>query len=228
MSNFRFLKDIDKNLYDIANEAEKLYRDEYFEQCMGQTRRFAENLCRKMMGSKVSAADTFDDMLNNLKDSSTGSAREKEFIEDLYFLKKSGNQSLHSGKVKQDGIAALECVQRAFEAAVNYAMNNSNNSEEIARLRFDTELLATGKASRKTLKEKYTEQKVLQKEDSSKTQKVKKRSKPSCQTEYEEVQIQKEKQKFSLLKLITDNYMTITTVIVILFIIIKAFLATKE
>lgn len=228
MSNFRFLKDIDKNLYDIANEAEKLYRDEYFEQCMGQTRRFAENLCRKMLGNKVSAADTFDDMLNNLKDNSTGTAREKEFIEDLYFLKRNGNQSVHSGKVKRDGIAALECVQRAFEAAVNYAMSNSNNKEEIARLRFDTELLATGKASRKTLKEKYTEQKVLHKEEIRKSNKTKKRSYSSYQAEYKEVQTQKEKKKFSLIKLITDNYMTITTAIVILFIIIKAFLATKE
>lgn len=198
MSNFRFLKDIDKNLYDIANEAEKLYRDEYFEQCMGQTRRFAENLCRKMLGNKVSAADTFDDMLNNLKDNSNGTAREKEFIEDLYFLKRNGNQSVHSGKVKRDGIAALECVQRAFEAAVNYAMSNSNNKDEIARLRFDTELLATGKASRKTLKEKYTEQKVLHKEE-----------------------IKKEKRRFSLLKLITNNYMTIFTIILFLYVFLQ-------
>ena len=34
-ANFDFLKSTDKNLFDIITEAEKLYRDEYFEQCMG-------------------------------------------------------------------------------------------------------------------------------------------------------------------------------------------------
>ena len=34
-TNFDFLKTVDKNLFDIINEAEKLYRDEYFEQWMG-------------------------------------------------------------------------------------------------------------------------------------------------------------------------------------------------
>ena len=43
-TNFIFLKSIDKDLFDIINDAEKLYRDEYFEQCMTQTRRFGENL----------------------------------------------------------------------------------------------------------------------------------------------------------------------------------------
>ena len=44
MGNFSFLKSLDKNLYEIISDAEKLYRDEYFEQCIGQTRRFAENV----------------------------------------------------------------------------------------------------------------------------------------------------------------------------------------
>ena len=32
MGNFEFLKNADNNVYKIINEAEKLYRDEYFEQ----------------------------------------------------------------------------------------------------------------------------------------------------------------------------------------------------
>ena len=33
-TNFDFLKKVDTNLFEIISEAEKLYRDEYFEQCM--------------------------------------------------------------------------------------------------------------------------------------------------------------------------------------------------
>ena len=46
MSNFVFLKNINKDLYTIATEAEKLFRDEYFEQCCVQTRRFGENISK--------------------------------------------------------------------------------------------------------------------------------------------------------------------------------------
>ena len=88
MTNFDFLKNIDKNLYELAKEAEKLYADEYFEQCMTQTRRLGENICRLILKEKASSADTFDDMIEMLKDKATGSIREKEFIEDLYFLKR--------------------------------------------------------------------------------------------------------------------------------------------
>ncbi len=68
MSNFDFLKKIDKNLFEIACEAEKLYRDEYFDQCISQTRRFAENACRKVLGEKAQSTDTFDEMLSTLKE----------------------------------------------------------------------------------------------------------------------------------------------------------------
>ena len=49
-TNFDFLKNTDVNLYDIISDAEKLYRDEYFEQCITQTRRFAENVCKNVLG----------------------------------------------------------------------------------------------------------------------------------------------------------------------------------
>ena len=67
-TNFEFLKKIDKNLYTIINEAEMLYRDEYFEQCMVQTRRFGEHICRNVLGSRCRTERTFDDMLATLKD----------------------------------------------------------------------------------------------------------------------------------------------------------------
>ena len=61
-TNFDFLKKVDTNLFEIISEAEKLYRDEYFEQCMGQTRRFGENVCKKVLGANRTTEKTFDDM----------------------------------------------------------------------------------------------------------------------------------------------------------------------
>lgn len=157
-TNFDFLKKTDKNLYDIISEAEKLYRDEYFEQCMGQTRRFAENVCKNVLGKKRTTEETFDQMLATLKDNSQGSEQEKEFINDLYFLKKCGNQSVHSSSVKKDGINALECLQRAFEVAINYSVYNKKADKNNLNLHYDIQLLATGKKDR-TLAQKYEQAK---------------------------------------------------------------------
>lgn len=162
-TNFDFLKPVDKNLFDIITEAEKLYRDEYFEQCMGQTRRFGEHICKQVLGKNRTSENTFDQMLATLKDKGNGSEQEKEFINDLYFLKKHGNESVHSAKVKKDGIEALECLQRAFEIAINYTVYNKKGKTNILKLRYDTELLVTGKKSKKTLSEKYLEEKNKEK-----------------------------------------------------------------
>ena len=48
--NFDFLRSVDKDLYEIIKDAERLYRGEFFEQCIGQTRRFGEHICRKVLG----------------------------------------------------------------------------------------------------------------------------------------------------------------------------------
>lgn len=160
-TNFKFLEKIDKNLFEIICEAEKLYRDEYFEQCMTQTRRFGEHICKKVLGNRRTSEVTFDDMLATLKDNITGEIQEKEFIEDLYFLKKNGNSSTHASKVTKDGITALECLQRAFETAVSYSVYNCGGPQKILKLRYDTELLVTGKKSTKSLSERYAEEKAL-------------------------------------------------------------------
>lgn len=162
-TNFDFLKRVDKNLFDIISEAEKLYRDEYFEQCMGQTRRFGEHVCKQVLGKNRTSENTFDQMLATLKDKGNNSEQEKEFINDLYFLKKHGNESVHSAKVKKDGMEALECLQRAFEVAINYAVYNKKAKTTILKLRYDTELLVTGEKSKKTLSEKYLEEKAKEK-----------------------------------------------------------------
>ena len=159
-TNFDFLKSVDKNLFEIITEAEKLYRDEYFEQCMGQTRRFGEHVCKQVLGKNRTSENTFDQMLATLKDKGNGSEQEKEFVNDLYFLKKHGNESVHSAKVKKDGMEALECLQRAFEVGINYAVYNKKAKTNILKLRYDTELLVTGKKSKKSLSEKYLEEKA--------------------------------------------------------------------
>lgn len=163
MSNFSFLKNTDNDLYKLISEAEKLYRDEYFEQCMTQARRFGENVCKKMLksGGKVFVKDeTFDEMLSTLKDKPNPNAREKEFLDDLYFLKREGNSSTHSLSVKKDAITALECLKRAFEISINYTLAKSGQNPKIDAMQFDEELLVLGTKNKKiSLKEKYVEQK---------------------------------------------------------------------
>lgn len=158
-TNFEFLKKVDKDLYEIISEAENLYRDEYFEQCMAQTRRFAENVCKNVLGNKRTVEDTFDEMLATLKDNGTGEVQEKEFIDDLYFLKKHGNDAVHSSRVNRSGMEALECLQRAFEVAISYSVYNKGGKKNLLSLRYDTELLVTGKKSSRSLAEKFTEEK---------------------------------------------------------------------
>ena len=159
MTNFNFLKPIDKDIYEIIIEAEKLYRDEYFEQCITQTRRYAEIICKNVLGNSRTTERTFDDMLATLKDNATNSIQEKEFVEDLYFLKREGNASVHGSSVKKDGILALECLQRAFEIAINYSLHYKKSNSKLLKLQYDTELLITGKRQKKSLAEKYNEEK---------------------------------------------------------------------
>lgn len=157
-TNFDFFKKVDKNLFEIVAEAEKLYRDEYFEQSMVQTRRFGEHVCKKVLGKNRTTEETFDEMLATLNDCSFGNVEEKEFINDLYFLKKHGNNAVHSGSVKKDGMEALECLKRAFEVAISYCIYNRKANPKIMRLSYDTELLVTGEKNKK-LSDRYKEAK---------------------------------------------------------------------
>lgn len=157
-TNFDFLKKVDKNLFEIVAEAEKLYRDKYFEQSMVQTRRFGEHVCKKVLGKNRTTEETFDEMLATLNDCSFGNVEEKEFINDLYFLKKHGNSAVHSGSVKKDGMEALECLKRAFEVAISYCIYNRKANPKIMRLSYDTELLVTGEKNKK-LSDRYKEAK---------------------------------------------------------------------
>ena len=156
-SNFYFLKEINRNIFKIIKEAEGLYRDEYFQQCMTQTRCFGENICRELLNGNVQPNDTFDTMLANLDDYLINCTEKRELISDLYFLKKAGNQSVHTRAVDKDGIKALECLQRAFEVAVMFYSAKNGSDNQVAKLLFDEELLVTGKRSKlkNTLKEKY-------------------------------------------------------------------------
>ena len=184
-TNFQFLKNVNKDLYEIITEAEKLYQDEYFDQCMTQTRRFGEQICKDMLEQNNIQTGSFDEMIATLKDYSNGHTQEKEFIEDLYFLKKNGNQSTHSGKVKKNGMTALECLQRAFEVAINYSVYHKHANANILKLNYDVELLVTGKKSKVSLKEKYEQEKKKQNSDENNNYSVRV-SKPSFKPELKE------------------------------------------
>lgn len=150
-NNFEFLESVDKELYNSIEDAQKLFQDEYFNQCAVQLRIFAEKMAKKVLGSKSDNL-TFDDTLNCLKDK-VKSDTEKEFIDDLFFIKKQGNKCAHGEDVLSSDV--LEAIQRAFEAAINYVYSRKKD-ENLLKLQFDTTLLVTGKRQQEVkLVDKY-------------------------------------------------------------------------
>lgn len=159
MSNFSFMEKVDSDLFKIISDAEKLYRDEYFEQSVIQTRRFAENVCKNLLAERYVPDSTFDECLSTLQDMFTKNIRQRELINDLYFLKSQGNAYAHGSTVKQDGNIALDCIKRAFEVAINYVVMNKGN-KDVEKLEFSEEVLVLGgKKKKNALKEKFLEKK---------------------------------------------------------------------
>ena len=159
--NFEFLESIDKELYSAIQDAQKLFRDEYFNQCAVQLRIFAEKMAKKVLGSQ-SEGLTFDDTLNCLKDK-IKSDSEKEFIDDLFFIKKIGNKCAHGEDVLVS--EALEAVKRAFEASLSYGYSRKRD-DKILKLQFDDTLLITGKKQEEVkLVDKYIQLAMEQKEE---------------------------------------------------------------
>ena len=83
------------------------------------------------------------------------------------------SQSGYFVESAKDGMEALECLQRAFEIAINYCVYSCNEDRRILKLRYDTELLVTGKKARKTLSEKYLEEKSKNQNKTTKATKPK-------------------------------------------------------
>lgn len=203
MSNFAFLKNKNENFFKIISEAEKLFRDEYFEQAVVQTRRFAENICRDLLQNKVLPDDTFDSMINKIKDNSFGNTRMKEFTEDLYFLKKYGNISAHSSKSSITPDIALECIERAHEISIFYSHMKYGVNKKLEKVLFSEEVLMTGKqSSPKPLKDRYLNE-LKQEKNKNKSTKSKntKKSKPISRSKSAKKK-PKKKSKFFKLKLL--------------------------
>ena len=159
--NFDFLKNTDKELFNSIQDAQKLFRDEYFNQCSVQLRIFAEKMVKKILGSKEEN-QTFDDALNCLKDK-IKTQQEKEFIDDLFFIKKMGNKCAHGEDIAPS--EALEAIKRAFEASINYAYSKKKD-EKLLKLQFDHTLLITGKKQQEVkLVDKYIQLAQEQKEE---------------------------------------------------------------
>ncbi len=152
-TNFDFLKDVNKELFNTIVDAQKLFCDEYFTQSTIQVRIFAEKMAKQILGAQ-SEGLTFDDTLNCLKDK-IKEVREKEFIDDLFFIKREGNKCAHGENIKST--VALEVFERAFEASINYAYSKTKD-EKINKLQFDRTLLITGKPQKQMrLVDKYIE-----------------------------------------------------------------------
>lgn len=169
MSNFQFLEQINRDLYNLGVTAEKLFRDEYFDQCITQTRKLAESMTKEVLGNKAQSDDTFDDMIYKLKTISRNTLKEQEFISDMYFLKKQGNIAVHSVKSDNNGKIALECLEHAFEAAVNFASSRTKD-ETVNLLIFDENLLVLGEKNlnlQQEYKKKVQEQKKSPKKQNS-------------------------------------------------------------
>ncbi len=159
--NFEFLESIDKELYSAIQDAQKLFRDEYFNQCAVQLRIFAEKMAKKVLGSQAEGL-TFDDILNCLKDK-IKSQSEQEFIDDLFFIKKIGNKCAHGEDVLVS--EALEAMKRAFEASLSYGYSRKRD-DKILKLQFDDTLLITGKKQEEIkLVDKYIQLANEQKEE---------------------------------------------------------------
>jgi hypothetical protein len=142
-SNFDFLEDINGNIARESATAEKLFRDEYFEQCITQTRKIAEMLTKTILKGYIEQEDTFDNMLYKLKNLSKNTMREQEFISDMYFLKKNGNLTTHGQSINNIEEVALQCLEHLFEATINFAYTKTNN-DELNKLIFDEKLLMLG------------------------------------------------------------------------------------
>ena len=205
MGNFVFLKKVDKNLYDIISDAEKLYRDEYFEQSITQIRRFGEIVCKNVLGDMITCEITFDDMLATLRDKATKSIQEKEFIEDLYFIKREGNFSVHSSTVKKDGIIALECLKKAFEIAINYVVYFKKSDKNLLKAEYDIDLLITGKKSKKSLSQKYIQEK-----------KKSKSTKPNKKNKAKNIKSQKKSHSLFKIMLLISTFISILIIFMIL------------
>ena len=74
----------------------------------------------------------------------------------MYFLKKQGNIATHSEKSGNDGEIALECLEHAFEACVNYAYSKTKD-DNINRLLFDEKLLVLGEKNN-SLQQRYKQE----------------------------------------------------------------------
>lgn len=184
-SNFEFLKNKDKKLFNIIEDTERLYRDGYFEQTIAQTRKFAENICKNTLGVRRTTEETFDDMLGTLKDILGENPSDKEFIDDMYFLKKQGNLAVHGSALELGGNVALECLQRAFEVSINYAIKNKWANKKIINSNYSIDLLMTGRHYK--FGEQY--QKIREAEDAEGIQEIVKRAEAEDKKDFKEKKV---------------------------------------
>ncbi len=183
VSNFDFLKNKDKKLYDIMIDAEKLYRDGYFVQTIGQVRKFGEIVSKNVLGVRRTTEENFSDVLATLSDILGDNQTDKEFIDDLYFIKQKGNLAVHDSARELGGDVALECLQRAYEVSISYALKNGWGNKKLLNSIYNVNTLMTGKNEKitETLSEQYEKKKEEFQKKENKYPPVKKEKTPAKQ-----------------------------------------------
>nr|WP_312040262.1 Eco57I restriction-modification methylase domain-containing protein [Leuconostoc lactis] len=127
-SNFEFLTiDTDTQiLYSKAAEAEKLYTDAYYDSALVSIRAVAENVTKMVVDFeyiKMQDRATFDNYLREIRNNKIAP---DIIVQDLYDIKKYGNDAAHSSTSTHSKSETLVALEKMFEILVWFNVSYIN------------------------------------------------------------------------------------------------------
>lgn len=128
-SNFEFLTiDTDTQiLYSKAAEAEKLYTDAYYDSALVSIRAVAENVTKMVVDFeyiKMQDRATFDNYLREIRNNKIAP---DIIVQDLYDIKKYGNDAAHSSTSTHSKSETLVALEKMFEILVWFNVSYINS-----------------------------------------------------------------------------------------------------
>ena len=128
-SNFEFLTiDTDTQiLYSKAAEAEKLYTDAYYDSALVSIRAVAENVAKMVVDFeyiKMQDRATFDNYLREIRNNKIAP---DIIVQDLYDIKKYGNDAAHSSTSTHSKSETLVALEKMFEILVWFNVSYINS-----------------------------------------------------------------------------------------------------